>query len=69
MEKLLFRLLLRNVIPMDLHDIIINVHHFADMVEAEVKRLTELGYRISVSDEREQLLETGGGLYKARGFL
>jgi NDP-sugar pyrophosphorylase family protein len=51
------------------NDIIINVHHFADKVEAEVKRLTELGYRISVSDEREQLLETGGGLYKARGFF
>lgn len=50
-------------------DIIINVHHFADMVEAEVKRLNDLGYRISVSDEREMLLETGGGLFKARGFF
>lgn len=50
-------------------DIIINVHHFADMVDAEVKRLNELGYTISVSDEREQLLETGGGLFKARSFF
>jgi MurNAc alpha-1-phosphate uridylyltransferase len=51
------------------NDIIINVHHHADMVEYEVKRLNELGFRISVSDEREGLLETGGGLYKARGFF
>jgi NDP-sugar pyrophosphorylase family protein len=51
------------------NDIIINVHHFADMVEDEVKRLNKLGFTISVSDEREMLLENGGGLYKARGFF
>lgn len=51
------------------NDIIINVHHFADMVEDEVKRLNVLGYRISVSDERKGLLETGGGLFNARGFF
>jgi Nucleoside-diphosphate-sugar pyrophosphorylase involved in lipopolysaccharide biosynthesis/translation initiation factor 2B, gamma/epsilon subunits (eIF-2Bgamma/eIF-2Bepsilon) len=50
-------------------DIIINVHHFADMVEDEVKRLNKIGFRISVSDEREKLLENGGGLYKARDFF
>ncbi len=47
-------------------DIIINVHHFADMVESEVARLNNMGFRISVSDERDMLLENGGGLYKAR---
>ncbi|MEI8225294.1 MAG: sugar phosphate nucleotidyltransferase [Bacteroidota bacterium] len=51
------------------NDIIINVYHFADMVEDEVKRLNKMGFRISVSNEREMLLETGGGLYKARGFF
>jgi NDP-sugar pyrophosphorylase family protein len=51
------------------NDIIINVHHFADMVEEEVKRLNNSGYRISVSDERDRLLENGGGLYKARDFF
>jgi NDP-sugar pyrophosphorylase family protein len=50
-------------------EIIINVHHFADMVEDEVKRLNKIGFSISVSDEREKLLENGGGLYKARGFF
>jgi NDP-sugar pyrophosphorylase family protein len=50
-------------------DIIINVHHFADMVEMEVLRLNKLGFRITVSDEREILLENGGGLYKARDFF
>jgi N-acetyl-alpha-D-muramate 1-phosphate uridylyltransferase len=50
-------------------DIIINVHHFADMVEDEVARLNNIGFRISVSDERNMLLENGGGLYKAKGFF
>ena len=50
-------------------DIIINVHHFTEMVEDEAKRLNKMGFRISVSNERDMLLETGGGLYKARGFF
>jgi len=51
------------------NDIIINVHHFADMVEDEVSRLNMMGFRIKVSDERDKLLENGGGLYKARDFF
>lgn len=50
-------------------DIIINVHHFADMVEDEVKKLNKMGFSVSVSDEREMLLENGGGLFKAREFF
>ena len=50
-------------------DIIINVHHFADMVKDEVTRLNKMGYCVSVSDERERLLENGGGLFKARSFF
>jgi len=50
-------------------DIIVNVHYMADMVEKEISRLNGLGFRITVSDERELLLENGGGLYKARGFF
>lgn len=51
------------------NEIIINVHHFADLVETEVHRLNKMGYNISVSDERERLLENGGGLYRARNFF
>jgi MurNAc alpha-1-phosphate uridylyltransferase len=50
-------------------EIIINVHHFAGMVENEAERLRQLGYTLSVSDERKMLLETGGGLFKARYFF
>lgn len=50
-------------------DIIINVHHFADQVENEILRLNSSGFRITISDERDKLLDTGGGLFKARNFF
>lgn len=50
-------------------DIIINVHHFAGLVEDEANRLNKMGFSITVSDERDGLLETGGGLFKARDFF
>jgi MurNAc alpha-1-phosphate uridylyltransferase len=50
-------------------DIIVNVHHFAGLVEKEVEKLRKLDFNITVSDERKLLLETGGGLYKAGWFF
>ena len=50
-------------------EIIVNVHHLAGQVEEEVTRLNKSGFDISISDERAMLLETGGGLYKARDFF
>lgn len=50
-------------------DIIINVHHLAGLVEDEINRLGKEGYAITISDERNELLETGGGLYKAKWFF
>src|SRR5512139_2994115 len=51
------------------NEIIINVHHFADLVEKEANDLKKSGFRITISDEREKLLDTGGGLFKARNFF
>lgn len=50
-------------------DIIINVHHCAGLVEKEIETLKTSGFKITVSDERDKLLETGGGLYKAKWFF
>lgn len=43
---------------------IVNVHYLADAIEAHVARRTG-DIAITVSDERRQLLETGGGVVKA----
>lgn len=43
---------------------VVNVHYLADALEAHLKRRVT-GIDVTVSDERAQLLETGGGLVKA----
>jgi NDP-sugar pyrophosphorylase family protein len=67
--KSILRIAVEKVSSHGFTDIIVNIHHFADMVEKEIIRLREAGYRITVSDERELLLETGGGLFKAKWFF
>lgn len=47
--------------------VVVNVHHFADMVEEWTLRQDIMP--VQVSDERERLLETGGGILHARPYL
>ncbi|MBQ2291153.1 MAG: nucleotidyltransferase family protein [Paludibacteraceae bacterium] len=47
-------------------DIVVNVHHFPDMIINYLKENDNFGCTIQVSDERDRLLETGGGLRKAQ---
>lgn len=46
---------------------VVNVHAFADALEAHVKRRRDI--EIVISDEREELMETGGGVKQARPLL
>ena len=46
-------------------DIIVNVHHFPDMIIEAIRANEGWGCHITVSDERDLLLDTGGGLRKA----
>ena len=48
-------------------DIIVNVHHFPDMIIDTIRANQGWNCNIAVSDEREMLLDTGGGLKKVRG--
>ncbi len=50
-----------------IEEVIVNVHHFADMLEAHLaKRKSPV---IVISDERTRLLDTGGGVRKALPLL
>jgi mannose-1-phosphate guanylyltransferase len=51
-----------------IRDVIINVHHFADMVVDYLKVRDNFGLRLEISRE-EVLLDTGGGLKKAAWFF
>ena len=46
---------------------VVNVHWFAERLEQHLSQRNDI--RIVISDEREALLETGGGLKKARPLL
>ncbi len=50
-------------------DIIINVHHFAEQVINFLEKNNHFDINIQISDERDQLLDTGGGLKHARHFF
>jgi NDP-sugar pyrophosphorylase family protein len=51
-----------------IREVIVNVHHFADMVVDYLKARDNFGMRIEVSRE-DVLLDTGGGLKKAAWFF
>ncbi|WP_313094764.1 nucleotidyltransferase family protein [Empedobacter sp.] len=47
-------------------EIVINVHHFADQIIEFLEENNYFGIEITISDETDQVLETGGGLVKAK---
>jgi NDP-sugar pyrophosphorylase family protein len=51
------------------NSIIINIHHFGEQIIDFLAEHENFGSEIAVSDERDQLLDTGGGLRKAAWFF
>lgn len=64
----LLGLALRNLARYGVTEAVVNVHHFADQVEDYLSSV-QTPLRIHISNERQQLLDTGGGLKKARPWL
>jgi N-acetyl-alpha-D-muramate 1-phosphate uridylyltransferase len=50
-------------------NVIVNVHHFAEQIEDAVNKNNGWGSQVIISDERNELLETGGGLLKAKNLF
>lgn len=51
------------------NEIIINVHHFADQIIDFIKLKNSFDIKIEISDERNILLDTGGGIKNASHFF
>lgn len=65
-------LLERNVRYLQQHginEVIVNVHHFADQIIEAIKNNQGWGSDITISDETDLVLETGGGLMKAQWYF
>ena len=50
-------------------EIVINVHHFAHQIIDFLKAKDNFGIQIWISDESEELLDTGGGIKKAAPYF
>jgi N-acetyl-alpha-D-muramate 1-phosphate uridylyltransferase len=52
-----------------IREVVVNVHHFPDQIIDALRINRGWGSQIIISDETSEVLETGGGLRKARPFL
>ncbi len=50
-------------------EVMVNVHHFADQIIEAIETNDGWGSKITISDERDAVLETGGGIKKASWFF
>ena len=66
--RTLLEITLSRVSSFGVRDVIINVHHFPDMILDYLQAHNNFGLHIAISRE-EQLLDTGGGLKKASWFF
>jgi NDP-sugar pyrophosphorylase family protein len=65
----LLEITLRRLASFGIREVIVNVHHFADMVTEYLKKNNYFGLRVEISRENDLLLDTGGGLKKASWFF
>jgi len=64
----LLEITLRRLQSFGIREVIVNVHHFAEMVVAYLQQHDNFGMRIQISRE-DLLLDTGGGLKRAAWFF
>ncbi len=60
---------IRKVNELDISETIINIHHFGDQIVNFLTEKRNFDLPIKISDERNQLLDTGGAILKAQSLL
>src|SRR5208283_1844946 len=64
----LLEITLRRLHEFGIHQVIVNVHHFSDMMVEYLEKNDNFGMQVAISRE-DELLDTGGGLKKAAWFF
>jgi len=64
----LLELAIKKLLKADIDEIIVNVHHFADQIEQYLSE-NDFGVKIHISDERKEILGSGGAIKHAQSFL
>jgi NDP-sugar pyrophosphorylase family protein len=65
----LIEIIIKRLIKFGYTDIIINLHHLAEQVVQFFEQKRNFGINIEFSDESSELLDTGGGILKAKWFF
>lgn len=60
---------IKNIIACGITDVVVNIHHFGDQIIDFLARNNNFGINIAISDERDLLLDTGGGILRAQSLL
>ena len=67
--KPMLQITIEHLIKYGFNDIIINIHYLGNYIKDFLKQHHNFGINIEISDESNEILETGGGLWKARHFF
>jgi NDP-sugar pyrophosphorylase family protein len=65
----LLEIVIRRIAGAGINDLIINVHHFPDQITDFLRINNNFGMDITISDESDELLDTGGALKKASAYF
>ena len=65
----MLEILINQLLKNGINEILINVHHFAGQVIEFLDQNNNFGANITISNEEDLLLDTGGGLKKAAWFF
>jgi len=68
-NKTLLELAIRFLQKQGINEFVINIHHFGQLVLDYLEANNNFGSTIHISDERDQLLNTGGGLVAMEKWL
>ncbi|MGN0214774.1 MAG: NDP-sugar synthase [Muribaculaceae bacterium] len=60
---------IKNIIACGITDVVVNIHHFGDQIIDFLAKNNNFGINIAISDERDMLLDTGGGILRAKPLL
>lgn len=67
--KPLINHVVESVMRAGISELVVNVHHFADRLIQHILNWEYPGLTVHISDESDELMDTGGGILKARSFL
>ena len=68
-DKPMLQHTIEHLIQHGFDEIIVNIHYLGNQIKDFLQQHNNFGIRIEISDETDEILETGGGLLKAQYFF